>query len=94
MNAYISTKEELKDFINRAVSTTVKEELPGAIRKATRKKWLTTEEAMKMLSCSRRHIQHLRDSNQLPYIQNGRVVRYDVDDVEAFLNRNKVEPLK
>lgn len=91
MNAYIPTKEDLEDIISRKVKETVKEVLPGAIRKATRKEWLTTDEVMEMLQCSRRHVQYLRDSKQLPYSQNGRTIRYNIKDVEAFLNRHKVE---
>jgi excisionase family DNA binding protein len=90
MHAYIPTKEDLQDIIKAAVKETVDKSLPAAIRKATRKKWLTTDEVMEMLQCSRRHVQYLRDSEQLPYSQNGRTIRYDVDDVEAFLNDHKV----
>lgn len=90
MHAYIPTKDDLKEFIRDAVKETVNESLPGAIRKGTRKKWLTTDEVMEILSVSRRHIQHLRDSGALPYRQNGRVIRYDIDEVEAYLNRGKV----
>ena len=91
MNAYIPTKEDLEDIISRKVKETVNEVLPGAIRKATRKEWLTTDEVMEMLQCSRRHVQYLRDSKQLPYSQNGRTIRYNIEDVEDFLNRHKVE---
>ncbi|GAA5522397.1 helix-turn-helix domain-containing protein [Aliifodinibius salicampi] len=91
MNVFIPTKEDLEDIISRKVKETVNEVLPGAIRKATRKEWLTTDEVMEMLQCSRRHVQYLRDSKQLPYSQNGRTIRYHIQDVEAFLNRHKVE---
>ena len=89
-NIFIPTKDDLKELIRDAVKETVNESLPGAIRKATRKKWLTTDEVMEILQCSRRHVQHLRDSGRLPYRQNGRVIRYDIDEVEAYLNRGKV----
>ncbi len=90
MQAYIPTKEDLKDFINEAIQETVKNSLPEAIRKATRKQFLTTEEVMEFLQCSRRHIQHLRDSEQLPYHQHNRTIRYDINEVETFLNKGKV----
>ena len=89
-NIFIPTKEDLQEFIRNAVKETVNESLPGAIRKATRKKWLTTDEVMDILQCSRRHIQHLRDSGRLLYRQNGRSIRYDIDEVEAYLNKGKV----
>jgi excisionase family DNA binding protein len=91
MNAYIPTKEDLEEIVSRTVQKTVKEALPEAIHKATRKKWLTTDEVMEILQCSRRHVQYLRDSEQLPYSQNGRTIRYHIEDVENFLNEGKVE---
>lgn len=90
MKTYIPSKEELEEIIKKAVRNTIEETLPGAIRKATRKKWLNTEEVMKMLQCSRRQVQYLRDSKQLSFSQNGRTIRYDIDEVERFLNRGKV----
>jgi len=87
---YFPSKEELKEMIRCAVRDTVEESLPIAIRKATRKKWLNTDEVMKMLQCSRRHVQYLRDTEQLPFRQNGRTIRYDIDEVESFLNNHKV----
>lgn len=91
MQAYIPTKEDLEEIISRVTKETVNEVLPEAIRKATRKEWLTTDEVMEMLQCSRRHVQYLRDSKQLDYSQNGRTIRYHIEDVEAFLNSHKVE---
>jgi excisionase family DNA binding protein len=91
MQAYIPTKEALERIISRVTRRTVNEVLPEAIRKATRKQWLTTDEVMEMLQCSRRHVQYLRDSGQLPYSQNGRTIRYHIEDVESYLNDGKVE---
>jgi hypothetical protein len=90
MHAYIPTKDDLQQLIEAAVERTMRECLPEAIRKATRKKWLNTEETMKLLKCSRRHIQYLRDTEQLPYVQNGRTIRYDIDEIEQFLKNHKV----
>ena len=90
MHAYIPTREDLKEIIRETVQETVEKSLPGAIRKATRKRWLTTDEAMKMLQCSRRHLQYLRDEEKIPFSKNGRVIRYDIEDIEAFLNDNKI----
>jgi len=90
MNAYIPSEEDLERIVHRAVSKTISDCLPDVIRKATRKKWLTTDEVMEILQCSRRHVQHLRDSGRLPYRQNGRTIRYDIDEVEAYLNQGKV----
>lgn len=89
MHAYIPDKDSMRQLIREAVRETVKETLPSAIRKATRKRWLTTDEVMEMLQCSRRHVQYLRDSEQVPFSKNGRTIRYDIEDVEAFLNDHK-----
>jgi len=91
MNVFIPNKEELEEAIYKAVQQVLREEMPEIIHKATRRKWLTTDEVMEMLQCSRRHIQYLRDSDQLSYSQNGRTIRYNIEDKEAFLNEGKVE---
>lgn len=88
--AYIPSQDTLEKIIQKAVEKAVANSFPTAIRKATRKKWLTTSEVMEILGNSRRHIQHLRDSGRLPYRQNRRTIRYDIDEVEAYLNRGKV----
>lgn len=88
--AYIPTKDDLEKIVQKAVEKAVDESLPSAIRKSTRKKWLKTSEVMEILQCSRRHVQHLRDSGRLPYRQNRKTIRYDIDEVEAYLNRGKV----
>lgn len=90
MKIELTLPEQFEKLIKNAVEKTVVDSLPTAIRKATRKKWLTTSEVMEILSCTRRHTQSLRDSGRLPYYQNRRTIRYDIDDVEAHLNRGKV----
>ena len=94
MTAYIPTKEELETIVSQTVSETVVSLLPEVIRKATRKKWLTTDEVMEILQVSRRQVQYLRDHNLLPYSQNGRTIRYDIEDVEAYLSDHKVEGIE
>jgi hypothetical protein len=89
-NAYIPTKQELKEAISKEVRDTVLDVLPDAIRAATRKEWLDTADVMEMLQCSRRHVQHLRDSEQLDYYQTNRTIRYKYSDVIAYLNEGKV----
>lgn len=88
--AYIPTKDDLEKIVHKAVEKAVSNSFPSAIRKATRPKWITTSEVMEILQCSRRHVQHLRDSGRLPYRQNRRTIRYQIDEVEAYLNRGQV----
>lgn len=94
MHAYIPTKDDLEKIVQKAVEEAVNDSLPPAIRKATRKKWLTTSEVMEILQLSRRSIQKLRDTGRLPYRQNRRTIRYDIDEVENYLNRGRVNTIK
>ena len=87
---YFSTKNELKEVVSKEVRDTVLELLPQAIREASRKEWLDTSDVMELLQCSRRHVQHLRDSGQIVYHQTGRTIRYKRADVIAYLNNGKV----
>lgn len=88
---FVPTRQDLEDIISRVVKQNINEAMPEAVEKATRRKWITTEEVMELLQCSRRHIQHLRDSGALPFVQHARIVRYNRDEVEAFLNNHKIE---
>jgi hypothetical protein len=88
--AYIPTKQELREAISKEVRDTVLDVLPEAIREATQRQWLDTADVMDMLQCSRRHVQHLRDSKQLEYYQTNRTIRYKYSDVIAYLNNGKV----
>lgn len=90
-NTYISTQDELKAIVEQAVTKAVSERVPEIIRKATRKEWLTTQEAMKLLDCSRRHLYHLRDTNQIKYHQHGRKILFHIDEIERFLKDNEVK---
>jgi len=60
------------------------------LREAYRKEWLNTDDVMDYLKCNGRHIQHLGDSNKLAFCQNGRTIRYHIDDVLEYLNRGWV----
>lgn len=91
MNAYIPTREELEKIISKETRKAVSDILPNVIRKAIRKEWLTTDEVMEILQCSRRHVQYLRDSKQLTFFQNARTIRYKMDDIDLFLDRQKVD---
>lgn len=91
MNVFIPTKEELEEVVYKVVQKVMCEELPGLVRKATRRQWLTTNEVMDILQCSRRQVQYLRDSRQIPFSQNGMTIRYNIDDIDAYLNEGKVD---
>jgi hypothetical protein len=89
--AYIPNEDALKRIVHKAVEKAVTESLPSAIRKATRQKWIRTKDVMEILQCSRRQVQFLRDTNRLPYHQHRRSILYNIDEVEAYLNRGRVD---
>ena len=88
---YIPTKEDHEEMLSKIFERKLHEILPGVIRKATRKEWLTTKDVMKILDCSNRHVQYLRDTNQIAFSQNGKTIRYHIEDIERFLNDHKVK---
>lgn len=90
MQTFIPTREELEEIISNSVRENMVKALPEVIRIATEKKILRTDDVMKILNCSRRHIQYLRDSGQLSYSQNGRTIIYERSDIENFIDKNKV----
>ena len=90
MKTYIASKEEIEQATERAVSRFLSDRLPEMIRKAAQKPWLTTAEACEYLNVSRRHLQYLRTSRQLPFSKDGRTIRYHVDDLDEFLEKRKV----
>ena len=91
MNAYISSKDELTTIVNEAVRELLEQALPTLIRKAKRKEWLTTEELMELTGWSRRTLQYLRDKRRIPFSQEGRRILYKTEDVEAYLQSNKID---
>ena len=90
MKTYITSKEEIQEATEEAVSRLLSEQLPALVRKAAQKQWMTTQEAMDYLQVSRRHLQYLRTSRQLPFSKDGRTIRYHVDDLDEFLEKRKV----
>ena len=91
MKIILTTEAELKDLIESTTRKVLSEVLPTVLREAARKEWLTTNDVVDYLKCSRRHVQHLRDTNRLPYSQNGRTIRYNINDVLEYLNRGRVD---
>ena len=94
MNTYIPTKNELQEAIQQAVEKAVLERIPELIRRATSKSHYTIDEACEILSVTRRHLQHLRDSNQISFVQHGRKVYFRAEDLDKFFNRNYINQQK
>lgn len=91
MISYIPTKDELQKAITEAVESAVANKLPEIIRKATAKPYYNINEATKILSVTRRHLQYLRDTNQISFVQHGRKVYFKAEDLDDFFNRNYIK---
>jgi len=84
----MSIEETIQDIVRREVATIkdeLKTELPEIVRKATRKSWLDTNDFEEEFGISKRRQQYLRDSGQIPYVKDGRLIRYKRAEVEKFL---------
>ena len=84
----------IRELIDSAVFSVVEKQLPGLVQRATAKRYLTSKELQELTGFSARTLQHLRDSRQLPFIQDGRKILYLRDDVEAFLNARRIAARK
>ena len=56
------------------------------------KRWLNTDQAAEYLGCSRNFLDknRLTRIRQIPFTRLGRVIRYDVFDLDAYLEAAKV----
>jgi len=91
MKVVVTTQEELEELINKSIERAFKKLMPTAIRLAKQKEWLTTDEVMKLLSISRRHIQYLRDNRRIIFHQEGRTIRYHIDDLNEYMKKNRIK---
>ena len=91
MKLYIPNEKEQEKLLENVVTRVLDEKLPTIIRKATRKQWLNNKEAAKYLGRTTRHLQNLRDTRQISFSQNGKTIRYHIDDLEAYLNKGIVK---
>ena len=80
----------LRSEIGRAVQEAVADELPGAIRTATRPEYLTRKEAADYLGRCVRSVDTLRSSRQLGWSKRGGRVMIAIDDLDAYLEAGKV----
>ena len=91
MYKYLQEKEELKSIVKESVESVLEKRLPQILKKPFLKEWLTTEDVMHILKCSRRHVQYLRDSGKLPFLKDGRTVRFEFDDIETYLKNHRIK---
>lgn len=90
-NILITEPDAIKRLIEEAVEAALSTALPKVQRKLTSKPVYTIEEVCEMLGVTRRHLQYLRDSEQIAYIQNGRKILFRAEDLEAFFQNHYVQ---
>ena len=90
MQTFIPTKEELQESVRAAVQEAVRNNLPEIIRRVTAKEYYTIGEVCELLDCTRRHLQYLRDSEQIGYVKSGKKIYFRAKDLDAFFNRNYI----
>jgi excisionase family DNA binding protein len=88
--AAIPTPEELSKLIDEAVERSVTKHIPELLRQAVRKPFLTTDELCELTGWSRRTVQYLRDSRQLPFYQDGRRILFDTSEIEGYLRSRRI----
>ena len=90
MELIITHPKKIQELVDAAVSKAVSEVLPRVYRQIYKKPVYTNDEICKLLDVSKRHLQYLRDTEQISYIQNGRKILYRAEDLEAFFNNNEI----
>jgi len=88
----VSTREDLQQLIEEAVSKAVKQQIPEVIREATAKEWLTKKELQELTGWSNRTIQYMRDTEQIPYSQHGYKILYPRKGILKFLENHHIKP--
>jgi excisionase family DNA binding protein len=84
-------EQTIKALIDDAVREALNNSLPKQLNIETKKPVYTINEVCEMFQISKRSLQHLRDSNQIGYIQNGRKILFRWEDLDAFFNQNYVK---
>jgi len=90
MELIITHPEKIQELVDAAVSKAVSEVLPKVYRQMYKKPVYTNEEVCELLGVSKRHLQYLRDTEQISFIQNGRKILYRAEDLENFFNTNHI----
>ncbi len=88
----LPTLDEIVEALDQRIEQKLGEKLPKLLRKANRKKWINTKELQEYTGWSARTIQYMRDKKRIPYFQEGRRILYKVDEIDKYLQNNKITP--
>lgn len=89
---YVAERKELETYLDQRLREVIREELPALLKELGKKEWLTKKELIKLTGWSGRTIQHMRDTNQIPYSQHGRKILYPRKGIIEFLEAHYIEP--
>ena len=85
-------EDEFKRLLKEVLKEELTRHLPDLLDEYQHKNWLTNEDLIGMTGWSRRTLQHLRDSRQIPFFQHGRKILYPRAGLEEFLDDNCITP--
>jgi len=89
---FVAERKELEHYFDKRVREILKEEITKLLKHLGQNEWLTKEELMKLTGWSGRTIQHMRDSQQIPYSQHGRKILYPRKGIIDFLEAHHIRP--
>jgi hypothetical protein len=84
--------ETLRALIREAVAEAVSEQVPGIVKQATAKDWLTKIDVLELTGWSERTLQYMRQSRQIPFSKHNRKIMYPAAGIEQFLKDHNVLP--
>jgi len=84
--------ETLRALIRDAVAEAVSEQVPGIVKQATAKDWLTKIDVLELTGWSERTLQYMRQSRQIPFSKHNRKIMYPAAGIEQFLKDHNVIP--
>lgn len=88
-------EDYLASFIQEAIDQSLQQQMDSLLEKverATQEPYLTREKLKEITGWSDRTLQHLRDTEQITYVQHGRKILYPRDEFYEFLEANKFKP--
>jgi hypothetical protein len=90
--------ENLEDYLTKIIEKAVREaiseemsDIHKIIRQGITPQYMTKEKVIELTGWSGRTIQHLRDTNQIDYIQHGRKILYPTDALYIFFENHRIK---
>lgn len=83
-------KEDFRTLVQEIVTDAVNKAAHQTFNRPQAKPVYTINEVTELFGVSKRHLQYLRDSNQISFIQNGRTILFRHEDLNDFFEANYV----